>query len=208
MLHYFDNSIIIGLVGTLLFRFRNPDKHYLNLVSVGILLVSSLPLSYFIVGGQIGFYLCWLSVLVLIVAYILRFLSKNPKGLIEYIKLFAAFLFSASPVMRIEYFTWLQKGWHIPMAFQNLVIPIAGIVFVYDRWILKPEPMKKKFIIVLVLQTLLILIAFLYAFVQQIEASKNADEAIRQRNLAEVSKMEADLCEDKCEEKIRRLKQN
>jgi hypothetical protein len=65
-----------------------------------------------------------------------------------------------------------------------LTFVILAIIYSYDRWILKPDKMKKKYLIVLVGQTLLILLMLMYAFVQKSEAD-------RQRDAAEISMMKA-----------------
>jgi len=52
--------------------------------------------------------------------------------------------------------------------------------------------MKKRFIIILVIQTVLILLMFVYAFIQKLEADKNLIEAVRQEHLATEARKGAD----------------
>jgi uncharacterized protein YlxW (UPF0749 family) len=54
---------------------------------------------------------------------------------------------------------------------------VLGAIYIYDRLILKPETMKRKFIIVLVIQTILIAMFFIYAFVQKLVADKQTERA-------------------------------
>jgi hypothetical protein len=82
----------------------------------------------------------------------------------------------------------------------NLTIPILAAIYLYDRWILKPESMKRKFVIILSVQTLLIIGLFAFSIVQKAEADWQREFAIEQsqlaekaRELAEQQRMQAEM---------------
>jgi preprotein translocase subunit SecF len=53
------------------------------------------------------------------------------------------------------------------------------------RWISKPELMKKKFIIILIIQVIIIGLLFIYGFMQKLEADKQRVGSIQVRIQAE-----------------------
>ena len=73
---------------------------------------------------------------------------------------------------------------------ENLILPVLGTIYMYDRLILKTE-MKKRFIIILSIQSILILLMLTYAIVQKASANKQFIKAESERFRAE--KLESEL---------------
>lgn len=66
-----------------------------------------------------------------------------------------------------------------------LTIPFLATTYVYDRWILEPDTMKKKFVIILGVQTFLIFVLYLYAFVQKAKLDEQLRYSVTDRIHAE-----------------------
>ena len=173
-----------GLIGVLLFRLKNYNKDYINLVSAFTLTIFISEIFFFKVNETSGLIIWAISGLGLLTTYGLRFKSKKQKEVIDYLKLTAIGLVICYP---INFYTqnWYLHKWDILIAFGDLIVPISGTIYFYDRWILKPEQMKRKFVTILVIQTILILVALTYGFVKNAEkvrmtelADENAKKAI------------------------------
>lgn len=172
-------GIIIGLVGAILFRIRNDDKRFLNILSALIFLIFlsetlfltvfdyPVALTYSIITG--GLFL---------VFYFIRYAKKDKKVFIDYLKVIAVLLISAYPISFMYPYNWGEIVVFI-------AAPFSFIIYIYDRFILKPETMKKKFVIILAIQTILLGLFFIYAFVQKLEADT-------QREIAEMMQQETE----------------
>jgi hypothetical protein len=68
---------------------------------------------------------------------------------------------------------------------RSLTLPFVAVIYIYDRWVLKKENMKRKFIIVLVAQTVLIIVFFTFALIQKAEADKQRKLAVELTKRAE-----------------------
>lgn len=77
------------------------------------------------------------------------------------------------------------------IAIAYLILPMVLTIFIYDRYILKPERMKKKFILILVFQLLVVLVSFMYALVQRTEAKRMERGAVESAIQAEKNAKEA-----------------
>lgn len=75
---------------------------------------------------------------------------------------------------------------------------ILATIYLYDRWILKPEKMKRKYIIVLAVQSILILLMLTYAFVQKAQADRSRQDAFEEQQRAiEIEKKYQELLNEK-----------
>jgi hypothetical protein len=176
--------LIYGIIGVILFRFWSVDKKCINLIAIfalGIFLSQYLCLNSFITI-QVAEIVWAISSSGLIIFYSLRFKSKSEKQVIDYIKIIGLTLLITYPIS-FWYLTGLSitPFWHLILYATPYFL---ATIFIYDRLILKPEPMKKKFIIALIAQTVLIFMLFIFALVQKMEADKNRIEAVRQHEEA------------------------
>jgi hypothetical protein len=173
------NSIEVHLayaaVIIFLFIFRNPDRQYIYTISVFILglFVSQVA---FDLEARLTSQIIWaVSALMLFTFYLLRFQHKTLRGVIEYLKGVAILLLVIYP---LPFYTLVYVGegyfWTV---LRMLTFVILAFIYSYDRWILKPDKMKKKYLVVLVGQTLLILLMLMYAFVQKSDADRQRDAA-------------------------------
>lgn len=130
------------------------------------------------------------SSLGLLIFYYLRFKQENSKEIIEYIKWIGIILILAYPWTLFAQTTpWLML--------RASTLPILTAIYVYDRWIIKPENMK-KYLVTLIAQTLLIVLLLMYAFVQKAES-----DALRQ--LADEQMKMARQNQEECAKAIRKF---
>lgn len=80
---------------------------------------------------------------------------------------------------------------------ENLIIPVVGTIYVYDRLILNTE-MKKRYIIILSIQSIIILLMLTFSIVQKAEADKQVMRAHREQIRAE--KLEYELTKLKADQ--------
>ena len=172
-----------GLIGIILFRFRNSNRDNLNLISLTTGLIFLTEVLIFKTTETIGLVTWFISGLGLFIAYGLRFEKKTDKETIDYLKLIAIGLVVCYPINFYSY-NWYSNKWDSLIAFGYLIVPISGTIYFYDRWILKPEKMKRKFMIILVVQTVLILVALAYGFVKYAEKERVTEIAIEQERQA------------------------
>lgn len=174
---------IYGTIGVILFRFWNKDKTYINLISVfaaGLIASQSLT-SYTVIQNT---EIIWaISSAGIFVFYSLRFKRKSEKQIIDYVKIGGVMLLIIYPIpFWILFQLVITPFWHLLLYATPFIL---ASIFVYDRMILKPEPMKKKFTIILLIQTVLIFALFIFAIIQKMEADRLAEEAERQRRNVE-----------------------
>jgi hypothetical protein len=181
-----------------LFVFRNPVRDYLYPISVFILglFVSQVA---FDLDAELASQITWtVSALGLVTFYLLRFRRKPLRGISEYLKVGAILLLAIYP---LPFYTLVYVGdgyyWTV---LRMLTFFILATVYFYDRWILKPEEMKKKYLVVLVGQTLLILLMLMYAFVQRSEANRQRELAESLRITAEEAALKAQQVQKAYEE--------
>src|SRR6185369_7290571 len=148
-------GLIHGLIGVFLFRFRNGDKNWINTISFATIGVFGTEILFFKVNEKAGLVTWGLFGIGLLVAYWLRFINKKEKEVIDFLKLIAIGLVACYP-LNFYSWTWRQNNWGILIALGFLIVPVSGTIYIYDRWILKPEKMKKKFVTILIVQTVII----------------------------------------------------
>jgi hypothetical protein len=190
-------DLTYGLIGLALFIFKNPQRRHVYWISFCVL---GLFLSQFIYANpnaSIPGQLLWIiSAIGLVIFYYLRFRAKERRRTIDYLKLVGLFLLICYP---LPFYSLVNVGDSIFWPTLRLTtFFIVGIIFAYDRWILKPETMKKKFIITLVIQSVMILLIAIYAFIQKSEADTAQLRAVDMRvqaekNAAEVVKLRQEL---------------
>lgn len=193
-------GLVYGLIGVLLFRFQNSNKNYLDLVSISTLALFASELLFFKVNEISGLIAWGLSGLGLISFYLLRHLNNERKRTINYLKILAIVLVACYP---LNFYTleWFNNKWDVLIVLGYLILPIAGTIYLYDRWILKPDQMKTKFIIALVTQTILLFMFLIFAIFQHTEAKRQESLAVEiaseaQAISARLDKLTEDL--EKC----------
>jgi hypothetical protein len=178
-------QIGLGLVAVILFRYRNPVRHLINFVSIFVLTVFlSRALLEF---ASWGLYFWTASAFGLLVCYLLRFSKKEIKNPFDWVKLIGIITLTLYP---LSAYTFVGQIDSIEYYLENLIIPVLGTMYIYDRLILKAE-MKKRFIIILSIQSILILLMLTYSIVQKAEADKQVIRAESERSRAE--KLEYEL---------------
>lgn len=172
-----------GLLGALLFRIRNEQTDYQNWIFgfvIGLFLSQALFVYVIETVGQI----IWaISAMGLGVAYLLRFSRKGRRTTIDFLKVPCMALLIIYPITFYTIFP-LEGNWGIV---RSLTLPFLAVIYIYDRWVLKKENMKRKFVIALVAQTLLIIVLFTFALFQKAEADKQREVAEMQREMAETA---------------------
>jgi hypothetical protein len=176
-------GLVHGLIGVFLFRFRNANKDLINTISVATIGIFVTEIVFFEVNETIGLLTWGIFGLGLLTAYGLRFKNKRDKQIIDFLKLIAIGLVICYP---LNFFAWTlhKNNLDILIALDYLIVPLTGTIYFYDRWILKPEKMKTKFVTILIIQSVIILIALIYAFVQNGIAIEMRQEAARAQQQA------------------------
>jgi hypothetical protein len=114
--------------------------------------------------------------------YYLRFKRKTKRGLIDKIKWIGVVVLVIYPMAILD----LPDKYRLFSYLVSLLtVPLLATIYLYDRWILKPEKMKRKFIVILSVQTFLILVMLTYSVIQKAEADSQRLNAERQRVAAE-----------------------
>src|SRR5688500_355907 len=170
-----------GLLGVILFRVRNEQTDYQNWI-FGFVIGLFLSQALFVYGSEIVGQIIWvISAIGLSVAYFLRFTKKVRRTIIDFLKLACIGLLIIYPITFYTIVPLPGEYWGI---LRSLTLPFVAVIYIYDRWVLKKESMKRKFVIILVAQTLLILVLFTFALIQKGEADKQRELAVEQRQLA------------------------
>jgi hypothetical protein len=175
-----ESEIIYTAIGIGLFLFRNPNRDFQIwiVVAVACLLVSDGLAVYRLVDDKVAMVLWILSSGGLIVFYGLRFGRKKSYVFFDYLKLVGVALLITYPLPFYIFAELAELNHWFPL--REMTVPVIGFLYLYDRWILKPEPMKKKFVVILVGQSLFILLMIMYAFVQKAEADTQRGAAMQQ----------------------------
>jgi|GEM_PF-3313977 len=174
---------IYGTIGVILFRAWNKDKTYINLISIfaaGLVISHLLP-SYIVIENV---EIVWMiSAAGIIIFYSQRFKRKSDKQIIDYVKIGGVILMIIYP---IPFWILFQL---VITPFLHLLLYatpyLLATIFIYDRLILSPEPMKKKFTITLLAQTVVIFMLFIFVIVQKMEADRQLEEAQMQKRKIE-----------------------
>lgn len=188
-MHSLEIDFFYGLFGAVLFRIRNEQPDYQNWILgfvIGLFLSQALYVYWSEIGGQ---YLWVISAIGLGVTYYLRFTRKVSTKIIDFLKLFCIFLLIIFPLT----FATIVPNWGVEWdVLRSLTLPFVAIIYIYDRWILKEAKMKRKFVFILVAQTLVILVLFAYALLQKASADKHRQLAVEQARRAEEERFNAE----------------
>jgi glucose dehydrogenase len=159
-------GILCGIVGVFLFRFRNPQQDFLNTLSILTLIIFLDELVLFHFDELLGFAIWLLAGASLIIVYFLRFQRKQKRNAIDWLKVFAVGLIAVYP---IGFYSWYfyQRGWFLFSSLSPVILPIVFLIFIYDRLILNPTSMKRKFVLILAAQSVAILMFIVFAFYQR-----------------------------------------
>ena len=183
-------DIFYAVLGVFLFRFRNPNKYLINIISILMFSVFMTGFLFFYFGELVGLIGCGISGGCLVISFLLRTYQNGFRTGIDYAKCIAIIAVALYPINFFTYDFFIQEN-YILIAIGYLILPAAAVIYFYDRYILKPEKMKKRFIIVLIVQTIVIAIAFLYAFIQQTKAVAAQSQAERNLELAQENEKRA-----------------
>jgi hypothetical protein len=119
----------------------------------------------------------------LLITYFLRFIAKAQKSSIDFFKWLGIALLSIWPLC---FYYFESPGLNdILYVLSYLTVPVLGVTYLYDRWLLKPETMKKKHLMILVTQTVLIFLMLIYSLFQKTAADKAREEALRMKDKAD-----------------------
>ena len=185
-------ELAIGVLGIILFQYKNEQRDFIVLVSGSVLL---LFLSRFLIVVTSWGWSVWIiGAVALLITYYLRFRRKSSRTFIDWIKWIGVALLVIYPA---TIFDLPQEYQLLDYLLSLLTIPLLATIYLYDRWILKPEKMKKRFTIVLSIQTFLILLMLTYSIIQKAEADK-------QRRNAEMEKIKS----EKLIQELRLVKEN
>jgi hypothetical protein len=176
-------DLIYGLIGVFLLNFRNPDKKSLIVISVFMVGLFISQFLFFAIGHLVGNIIYIISSLGLLISYIDRFNNKEEKEVIDFFKVGAIILLVIYPYPFYSLFSVGRSNFWEVLRFMTFFI--LGIIYLYDRWILKPEKMKKKFVIIMTIQTVLIGLFFIYAYLQKLTADKQVENSFQVRIQAE-----------------------
>lgn len=172
-----------GVIGIILFRFRNPNRDNLNVISIATCLLFLSEIAFFKIAEPIGLGTWFIAATGLLIAYGFRFKRKEAKTAIDYMK-FAVIVLVACYPINFYTLSWYANDLTILIAIGYLIVPMGGATYLYDRWILKPEKMKRKFVTVLIIQTVLIFITLAFAFVRNAEKVRTEEIAAKLEKLA------------------------
>ena len=167
-------DFVYGILGVLLFRFRNPDENFQNIISVSLLGLFVSQLIYVHLNELTGFITWIMAAIGLSSSFLVRLKRKEVLTAIDYLKPLALILLIIYP---LPFYYVLDGVWQPAIKFiaypRPLTFLIVGMLFVYSRWILKPGFMKTKYTLaIIVVQSVMILLLLMHAFVQKAEAEK------------------------------------
>jgi hypothetical protein len=184
-------ELLYGLFGIACFIFQNPNRRHIYPISFLVLGLFVSQIAYVYLNELSGQIIWGISALGLSSCYFLRFKSKISKGFLEYLKILGVILLIIYP---LPFYSLTHVGggmfW---IAIRMLTFSILGTIYFYDRWILNREAMKKRYVVVLVAQSVVILLMLSYAFVQKAEAD-------RQREVAEQNERKANEMQKRYQE--------
>lgn len=171
--------IVIGLIAVILFRYKNPHRYLLDFVSIFVFAV-------FVSTAVIeltdwGLHFWFVAALGLVSTYIGRFVRQKDIRCFDWIKLSGILVLIFYPFSAFNFEGRLET---IEYYLENLIIPVVGTIYIYDRLILKTE-MKRRFIVILSVQSILILVLLIFSIVQDAEADKQRVRADGERKKAE-----------------------
>ncbi len=170
----------LGLGSVITLWYKNPQRKLLGWLSVFVIAIFASKILFY-QKEYWGVIASIIAAAGLILIYSLRFQSKRPKKFIDYLKFLGVGLLMLYPLTSY-YFRIFESNLLFILSY--ITIPILGTIYIYDRWILKLENMKKKYIVVLAVQSLVVLLMFIYALAQREKAIRMAQDAAEYQKLA------------------------
>jgi hypothetical protein len=171
----------LGTIAVILFQYKNPQKTLLQWVSVFVIGIFASKILLYL-SNYFGQALWTIATIGLLSTYSLRFREKESKNPIDYLKWAGLILLVLYPLA--SYYFKAFGAVALLFTLSGLAIPVLGTIYMYDRWILKPEKMKRKYVITLTVQTFLILLMLTYSFIQKTEADRSLQMAVEQQKIA------------------------
>ena len=175
---------LLAVIGILIFVYKNPHKKLITWTSLFILIIFLSEWFLYFWDELVGQLIWIVGMLGLVVSYYLRFRTKETKDTWDY--------FKWTGVMLIILYPWtVYENDDLWTVLRLVTFPLLTTMFVYDRFVFKPERMKKRFLIILIVQSLLLLLIFTYAIVLKNQANRltidrmNAREEIEKLKAAE-----------------------
>lgn len=180
MKEYIVIQLSLGLIAPSLFRYRNPHRACIDIVSIFLcaLFVGNALLA--VTDTTLALVVWVASAVGLALAYLVRFSRKHEIDFFDYIKLasiVALILYS------IPYHFVAEEVAVFKYYMTELTLPATAIVYIYDRLILNTE-MKKRFIVILSIQSIMILMLLIFSTYQRAMAEAALDAAVDAQNKA------------------------
>lgn len=203
----------LGLPGVLLFWWGNRNKTHIYWVMLSVAgLLVSLVFNVFWGPMPMALYIYAISATGLVISYSLRFVRKSPRQLMDYPKLAVMLLLITLPdsfLILIQRGTGMEETagmalsdrWVVPRV---VIYFMLVMIYVYDRWILKIEPMNRKFLTPMIVQSLAILVLLMFSIFQKREADFHRSQTDKSETA--VALQAAEL--RKCQAEVEVLKQN
>jgi len=133
---------------------------FIALMSLNALAESKLIIDY-------DFFVLWVVLGVLFLTlYALRFRRKPQVDLMDHFKLGAMLLAPFVPLLSTSI------KYELLGIAEFIYLPLLICIYSIDRLIIKSEPMKKKFVIVLIVESVIVLLSLTYAYVQTVVAKE------------------------------------
>lgn len=190
--------LVLSIIGITIIVARNPHKNHLTPVSLSAFGLIVSDLVFFNVNVISGHVLWTISAIGLFIFYSLRFKSKKQKLVLDYLKLIGVLLLIIYPISFYSLVSvWESMLWDILRFF---TLPLLALLLIYDRFVLTPQPMKKKHLIIIIAQSVLLVMFFIFASVQMMEANRQQEMAQRNLEMAENCERQARQMENQARE--------
>jgi len=182
-------GIAWALLGVLVFRFRAVQRELVNTTSALVVSIFLSEIVIYHINETAGLAFWIASGVALVTVYAFRFRRKTDKQAIEYIKGLAIMLIALYP-LNFYWWSFFTNDQYLVLSLISVIVPAAGFVYTYHRFILKPIEMKRKFVVILVVQTIGILMFLVFALYQQTLAQNALMQAEAQARLADKNALE------------------
>lgn len=166
------SNIVFAVFAVFFLLYKNQERHFIFPVASCVFLV--LTSVAFVPYMSWLFFLLWTASGVgLTIFYTFRFLKRGTKSSFDVVRWLGVILLITYPASYIyinDSFTSTQQVLNV------LILPVLGFIKLYDIYVFSPQIMKKKFVIILIFQTVLIILLLIFANVKKIEADRQRNE--------------------------------
>jgi len=168
----------IGLVVLFLLWIKVQNRFLLIPITFFAAVLINIPV--LIAYLSMEFWPLWIvSTVGLTATYGLRFWKKEEKKVIEYLKFFGIILLPlAYYLVGISQRDMIQQ-WYL------LILAIVFVIYFYDRVILRQQPINRTYVSILIVQTALLIVFFVYALVQRSQADAMMMRAVHAQQQAQ-----------------------